>query len=103
MLAVFLRAHAEDRKVHGWDIKRATGRSGPTVYGVIDRLQDAGWIEGEWEQQAPDNSRPRRRMYKLQGSAVPVARALMAERRPVTVPLRRTRLRAAVPGPGGLQ
>jgi PadR family transcriptional regulator, regulatory protein PadR len=89
--------------VHGWDIKKATGRSGPTVYGVIDRLQDAGWIEGEWEQQASDDSRPRRRLYKLQGSAVPVARALMAERRPAAVPLRRTRLRAAVPGLGGLR
>lgn len=103
VLAVFLRAHAEGRRVHGWDIKKATGRSGPTVYGVIDRLQDAGWIEGEWEQQASDDSRPRRRMYKLQGSAVPAARALMAERRPVTAPLRHTRLRAVVPGFGGLQ
>ncbi len=101
VLEVFLRAHTEGRKVHGWEIKKATGRSGPTVYGVIDRLQDAGWIEGEWEEQGVDENRPRRRLYRLEGAAAPAARALLAERRPEVMPVGRVLPRSALPGLGG--
>ncbi|GAB2918550.1 PadR family transcriptional regulator [Nonomuraea fastidiosa] len=85
VLEVLLRAYEQDEKVHGWAIMKQVKRSGPTVYNVLDRLEDAGWITGEWEQPEPDANRPRRRLYKLHGTAVPAVRALLAERRPAAL------------------
>lgn len=50
VLTVLLEAFEDDRReLHGWAIMKATARSGPTVYGVLDRLEDAHWITGRWE------------------------------------------------------
>jgi PadR family transcriptional regulator, regulatory protein PadR len=78
---VLLRAHRDGRDVHGWEIKKATRRSGPTVYGVIDRLEDARLIEGHWEHQDSSDKGPRRRYYRLTGAGVATASKLIAERR----------------------
>ena len=82
VLEVLLEATHEDREMHGWAIAKTTKRSGPTVYGVIDRLEDAKWITGHWEEQHPDGNKPRRRFYSLTPNGVIKARALLAERRP---------------------
>jgi PadR family transcriptional regulator, regulatory protein PadR len=81
VLEVLLHAHREGRDVHGWEIKKATRRSGPTVYGVIDRLEDARLIEGHWEQQDSSDTGPRRRYYRLTGAGVATASKLLSERR----------------------
>jgi PadR family transcriptional regulator, regulatory protein PadR len=82
VLEVLLRALDEpDMQLHGYAIMRLTRRSGPTVYGVLDRLEDAKWVTGWWEEQAPDSARPRRRMYRLTPTGVVEARELLAERR----------------------
>lgn len=81
VLDVLLQAHRDDRDIHGWEIKKTTRRSGPTVYGVIDRLEDAGLVEGRWEDQGPDSNGPRRRYYHLTGTGVETAVALLAARR----------------------
>jgi DNA-binding PadR family transcriptional regulator len=85
VLEVLLRAHKEGEKIHGWAIMKETKRSGPTVYNALDRLEDAGWITGEWEELEPDANRPRRRFYRLTGEGAPAARALLAERRPAAL------------------
>jgi DNA-binding PadR family transcriptional regulator len=81
VLEVLLQAHQDGRDIHGWEIKKATRRSGPTVYGVIDRLEDADLIEGQWEQQDSSDTGPRRRYYRLTGAGVAAAAKLTAERR----------------------
>ena len=81
VLEVLLRAHRDGRDVHGWEIKKATRRAGPTVYGVIDRLEDAKLIEGHWEHQDSSDKGPRRRYYRLTGAGVAAASKLIAERR----------------------
>lgn len=81
VLDVLLKAHEDRRVVHGWELKKATRRSGPTVYGVIDRLEDARLIEGHWERQEPTDKGPRRRYYRLTGAGVATASVLIAERR----------------------
>jgi PadR family transcriptional regulator, regulatory protein PadR len=66
VLEAFLEAfdsRADD--LHGWAIMKATKRSGPTVYGVLDRLEDAGWISGRWEDENPEPGKPRRRLYSM--------------------------------------
>ena len=95
-----LLCHAFDARaeVHGWAIMKATKRSGPTVYGVLDRLEDRGWVEARWEDQHPDANTPRRRLYQLTPTGKIEARSLLAERRPEA--LRRPRPR---PHPQRLQ
>lgn len=83
VLEVFIQAFTDDEgELHGWQIVKSTGRSGPTVYGVLDRLVDAGWISGRWEEENPQPNRPRRRLYRLTPDGVASARQLLAERRP---------------------
>jgi PadR family transcriptional regulator, regulatory protein PadR len=83
VLEVFIQAlltHGDD--LHGWAIMKATQRSGPTVYGVLDRLEDMGWIEGSWENPGPDQATPRKRMYRLTPTGEAGTRELLRERRP---------------------
>lgn len=68
--------------LHGWPIMKATKRSGPTVYGVLDRLEDMGWISGQWEAQDPDSNKPRRRIYRLTPTGAEGAEELLRLRRP---------------------
>jgi PadR family transcriptional regulator len=82
VLEVLLQAFGDKAELHGWAIMKATKRSGPTVYGVLDRLEEAGWVSGQWEAQHPEPNKPRRRFYHLTGSGVAAARDLLAARRP---------------------
>ncbi|MEV5541998.1 PadR family transcriptional regulator [Saccharopolyspora shandongensis] len=82
VLEVLLEAFRENRQPHGWAIMKAVGRSGPTVYGVLDRLEDAGWVTSQWEQQHPQDNKPRRRFYQLTPSGTTEATGLLARRRP---------------------
>lgn len=78
----FLVDHMDDPGgVHGWQIITVIKRAAPTVYGVVDKLEDAGWLDSWWED-SPVEGRPRRRMYKLTPNGRVEARALLDERRP---------------------
>jgi DNA-binding PadR family transcriptional regulator len=92
--ACLLRADVQGEQPHGWMIMKETKRSGPTVYGVLDRLEDRSWIEGYWEEQDPGSSRPRRRFYRLTPQGAAGLHDLLAERRPVALP------RPTAPGRG---
>lgn len=72
----------QGEKVHGWLLMHETKRSGPTVYGVLDRLEDCGWIIGCWEDLGPESNRPRRRLYELTPEGADGIRHLLEERRP---------------------
>jgi len=86
VLDVLLRAHDDEAgDLHGWAIMKAARRSGPTVYGVLDRLEDLGWINGHWERENPDPSKPRRRLYRITAAGAAGARSLLRERRPEPV------------------
>jgi DNA-binding PadR family transcriptional regulator len=84
-LEVLLDAFDNDRQeLHGWAIMKATARSGPTVYGVLDRLEDAHWITGRWENHHPQPNKPRRRFYQLTPTGVVSASRLLTARRPTS-------------------
>jgi DNA-binding PadR family transcriptional regulator len=84
VLEVLLEAFDNDRQeLHGWAILKATARSGPTVYGVLDRLEDAKWITGRWEDHHPQQNKPRRRFYQLTPTGAVSASRLVTARRPV--------------------
>ncbi|MEV6445105.1 PadR family transcriptional regulator [Amycolatopsis sp. NPDC051716] len=81
VLVVLLDGFAQGEDVHGWAIMKTIKRSGPTVYGVLDRLEDIGWVTGRWEDSPPESNKPRRRFYRLTPHGESAARALVAERR----------------------
>lgn len=82
VLTVLLEAFDNNsQELHGWAIMKATGRSGPTVYGVLDRLEDADWIAGRWEDHNPQPNKPRRRFYRLTPDGVVSASRLLSARR----------------------
>ncbi|MBB2909360.1 DNA-binding PadR family transcriptional regulator [Streptosporangium becharense] len=85
VLEVLLRAHWDKVQLHGWAIMKETQRAGPTVYKVLDRLEDAGWIAGEWEELTPDQPGPRRRFYRLTSEGASAAQALLTQRRPAAL------------------
>ena len=92
VLEVLLRALADNEEPHGWAIMKATSRSGPTVYGVLERLEQGGWIGGRWEDRPAEPNKPRRRFYRLTPTGVTAARDLLAERRPQSRPAKPGRL-----------
>ena len=52
----------------GADIGRATKLQSGTLYPILLRLEQAGWLESCWEAETPQElGRPRRRFYQLTG------------------------------------
>lgn len=64
----------------GWAIVKATKRSGPTVYGVLDQLEDLKWITGRWAEAPERPGKARRRLYALTPTGQAQALALLRER-----------------------
>src|SRR5690349_5455447 len=77
---------AGDDELHGWAIISTTGRAGPTVYKILERLTDMGWVTARWDDRAAEPNKPRRRYYRLTGEGVTHAQALVTERRQATRP-----------------
>jgi DNA-binding PadR family transcriptional regulator len=52
----------------GADISKTLGIGSGTLYPLLQRLENAGWLKSEWEDIDPSEAgRPRRRYYKLTG------------------------------------
>ncbi len=83
LLFVLLDASVRGEELHGYEIKKRAGLSGPSIYRGLDRLEDAHLIEARWEEDLPEGAgRPRRRYYRLNPEGMATARALLGERRP---------------------
>jgi DNA-binding PadR family transcriptional regulator len=76
-----LRALLEDPHTwtHGYDIALRTGLKSGTLYPVLMRLADRGWLESRWEQ-PEDNGRPRH-VYRFSSAGCKLARTAVAERK----------------------
>jgi PadR family transcriptional regulator PadR len=72
---------ARDHELYGWAITKATKRSSPTVYKILERLTDYGMVDARWEDHHPDVNKPRRRFYRLTGHGAQTATQLLQERR----------------------
>jgi PadR family transcriptional regulator PadR len=61
---------------YGLEIMKATGLKSGSLYPILRRLEEAGWIEGRWEEIDPKSEgRPRRRLYRLTPEGLTNARA----------------------------
>ena len=76
-LASFLAQQPEWR--YGYDISQETGLKSGTLYPLLIRLHDLGFLEAEWRPSAKPG-RPARHAYRLTASGV----ALAQEMRPDT-------------------
>jgi len=54
-----------DGELYGRAVAAAAQRPTGTVYPMLARWENAGWVEGRWEIEHPQPGRPRRRFYKL--------------------------------------
>jgi PadR family transcriptional regulator PadR len=64
VLAALLEDPEADR--YGLDLMRASGHPSGTLYPILLRLQNAGWVEARWEEIDPVAvGRPARRYYRL--------------------------------------
>jgi PadR family transcriptional regulator, regulatory protein PadR len=64
----------------GADIAQATKLASGTLYPLLKRLEDAGWLTSEWEDVLPQTvGRPRKRLYKVTGLGLRKAKIAMSE------------------------
>jgi PadR family transcriptional regulator PadR len=90
ILAALLAEPDADR--YGLELMQATGLASGSLYPIMHRLQEAGWVEARWEQiDASEQGRPARRFYRLTADGAVSARQSLAELRAQT----------AIPGPAG--
>ena len=68
-------------ELYGYKIAQRSGRKTGVIYPILDRLEEAGWIESAWERAHRDERGPRRRFYRLTPDGLGAARALLVERR----------------------
>ena len=88
VLSAFLSDPGLDR--YGLDLMKVTGLPSGTLYPILQRLQQAGWVDARWEAIDPvATGRPARRYYRLTGTGVGAARQALAELRARTSPGRR--------------
>ena len=57
------------RWCHGYALARQTGLKSGTLYPILMRLADRGWLEASWEDEQPAG-RPRRHLYRLTSEGV---------------------------------
>nr|WP_229835759.1 PadR family transcriptional regulator [Dactylosporangium sucinum] len=78
VLAALLADPAADR--YGLELIQATGLASGTLYPILHRLQEAGWVTALWEDIDPaEAGRPARRFYRLTPDGVEQARDALAE------------------------
>lgn len=64
VLALFLAA--PDEACYGLEIAKAAGLRSSSLYPLLARLEDVGWLVSEWESQDPRIAgRPARRLYRM--------------------------------------
>jgi PadR family transcriptional regulator len=63
---------------HGYDIARETGLKSGTLYPILIRLADRGWLEACWEDEQPAG-RPRRHLYRLTSEGLAQGGEALAE------------------------
>jgi len=78
-----------DRFRYGLELMAVTSLPSGTLYPLLRRMQDAGWVTAEWERLDPVAAgRPARRYYRLTAEGIQQAQQALAELRAATTVLR---------------
>lgn len=70
-----------DEDLYGLRIAQNAGRKVGSVYPILARLEESGWVESFWERDERGERGPRRRFYRFSPEGLDAARALLTERR----------------------
>jgi PadR family transcriptional regulator PadR len=62
---------------HGYELCLATGLKAGSLYPMLVRLADRGWLDARWETEVPAG-RPPRHLYRLTATGLRQARELAA-------------------------
>jgi len=65
---------------HGYELCVATGLKAGSLYPMLVRLADRGWLDAQWETAIPAG-RPPRHLYRLTATGLRAARELAAAQR----------------------
>jgi len=68
---------------HGYDLLRQTGLASGTLYPLLMRLHEAGYLKARWQEPVMP-ARAARHSYRLTASGAAFGRALLAERKMVS-------------------
>ncbi len=99
ILAVLLEDPAA--KHYGLELCKAAGMRSGSVYPLLMRLEQQGWLSSDWEQADPHKEkRPRRRFYQLTSLGERGARAMLHDAQQALA--RGTRHPLGSPTPGGM-
>jgi PadR family transcriptional regulator PadR len=74
---------SEDDELYGLKIAKAIARPTGSVFPILARLEQLGWLVSEWEDTEPTARGPRRRFYRLSPDGRAEARTVLTERRTV--------------------
>jgi PadR family transcriptional regulator PadR len=70
---------APSKKTYGYELARATDLASGTIYPILRRLEDRGWVTSDWEEvDDPGGTVRRRRYYRLTGEGARAAREATA-------------------------
>ena len=75
----FLDAPSDE--TYGFELAEATGLPSGTVYPILRRLEDDGFIKSHWAEVEGKTQRRRRRYYELTGEGRRAAQTATAEQR----------------------
>jgi PadR family transcriptional regulator PadR len=84
---------------HGYDVARRTGLASGTLYPILARLADRGYLERRWEVDPPPG-RPARHLYRLTAIGQQLHADLQAEHHPPPESSRRSRPSHPAPSRG---
>jgi PadR family transcriptional regulator PadR len=90
---------ASNETLYGLKIAKQIGRPTGSVFPILARLEEAQWVESEWEASEQTARGPRRRFYRLTPDGLAGARSLVNERRGSTQSARLRPSPTFLPGP----
>lgn len=65
-------------RTYGYDLSRSTRLKSGTLYPILQRLHEQGYLHAEWES-SPPTGRPPRHLYRLTEAGLRLARERQAE------------------------
>lgn len=78
VLSVFLFAGGGERS--GAEIAVSTKLASGTLYPILLRCEEAGWLKSRWEEVDPHEAgRPRRRLYRITGVGAAHAKSAISD------------------------
>jgi DNA-binding PadR family transcriptional regulator len=78
--------HSARTWCHGYDVSKLTRLKSGTLYPILSRLHDEGWLEARWEE-AREPGRPPRHLYRLSAVGSKATSRILDSRATRTGPL----------------